>query len=140
LAPDGSTDEHRTVASHGNAAMAVAISAAGDLVATGDQDGTVRVGRSDGSEPHLLIGGGGLVYDLAFSPDARWLAATSADEVRLWPVPDVSRPPLYTLPREQLLGKLAALTNVRVVEDAASSTGYRVDLAPFPDWRDVPTW
>ncbi len=55
-------------------------------------------------------------------------------------MPDVSKPPLHTLPREELLSKLRALTNVRVVEDAASTTGYRVDLAPFPGWRDVPTW
>jgi hypothetical protein len=33
-----------------------------------------------------------------------------------------------------------SLTNVRVVEDAAAPTGYKLDLGPFPGWKDVPTW
>jgi WD40 repeat protein len=98
------------------------------------------VGRTDGSEPHLLLGGGGRVRTLAFSPDGRWLASTAGSEVRLWPVPHVSKPPLHIWPLEALLAKLGALTNVRVVEDAAASTGYHVYLVPFPGWRDVPTW
>jgi hypothetical protein len=32
------------------------------------------------------------------------------------------------------------LTNVRVVEDKTSPSGYKVDLAPFPGWKDLPTW
>jgi hypothetical protein len=26
------------------------------------------------------------------------------------------------------------------VEDAASPSGYKLDLGPFPGWKDVPTW
>jgi hypothetical protein len=75
------------------------MSPSGDLIATGDSSGTVRVGRRDGSEPHL-----------------------------------------HTLPREALLAKLDSLTNVRVVAEVSSPSGYKVDLAPFPGGKRVPEW
>lgn len=28
----------------------------------------------------------------------------------------------------------------RAVQDAASATGYSVEVGPFPGWKDVPTW
>ena len=55
-------------------------------------------------------------------------------------MPDTNEPPLHTLPHEDLLTRLRALTNVRIVEDEASSTGYRLDYAPFPGWEKVPEW
>jgi hypothetical protein len=55
-------------------------------------------------------------------------------------MPDVAKPPLHTLPREALLAKLDELTNVQVVPDPTSGTGYRLDFGPFPGWRDAPTW
>lgn len=55
-------------------------------------------------------------------------------------MPDLSKPPLHTLPREALLAKLDSLTNVRVVEDKAVPTGYKLDIGPFPGWKDVPSW
>ena len=61
-------------------------------------------------------------------------------EIRLWPMPDLSKPPLHTLPYDELMAKLRALTNLQVVEDKASATGYRLEIGPFPGWKDVPTW
>jgi hypothetical protein len=29
---------------------------------------------------------------------------------------------------------------VRVVRDASSSTGWKLDVGPFPGWKDEPTW
>ena len=29
---------------------------------------------------------------------------------------------------------------ILVVEDEASSTGYRLEVGPFPRWREVPDW
>jgi hypothetical protein len=55
-------------------------------------------------------------------------------------MPDLSQPPFHTLPYAALVAKLDSLTNLRVVEDAASATGYRLDIGPFPGWKDVPTW
>jgi hypothetical protein len=55
-------------------------------------------------------------------------------------MPDLSKPALHTLPLDQLLAKLKPLTNLRVVRDAASSTGWKVEIGPFPGWKEVPTW
>ena len=60
--------------------------------------------------------------------------------LRLRPTPDLSRPPLPTLPHEELVAKLKSLTNLRAVRDPKSSTGWTVELGPFPGWKDVPTW
>ena len=77
---------------------------------------------------------------LAVSPDGRWIASAAGSEIRLWPMPDVTRPPLHTLPLDELLAKLHELTNVQVVEDETSPTGYKVEVGPFPGWQDAPTW
>jgi len=140
LAFDLETGARRRIKTHGVDITAVALSPAGDAIATADATGVVRVGRADGSEPHLLIGPAGRVQSVAFSPDGQWVASTSGSDVLLWPMPDLSKPPLHTLRREALLAKLDAFTNVRVVEDKASATGYKLDLAPFPGWKDIPTW
>jgi hypothetical protein len=48
--------------------------------------------------------------------------------------------PFQTLPNDELLAKLRALTNLRVVPDAGSATGYRVEIGPFPGWKKLPEW
>jgi len=100
----------------------------------------VRVGRATGEEPHLLLGHRGRVFSVAFSPDGKWLASASGTEIILWPVPDLWKPPLHTLPHAELLAKLGSLTNLRAVRDPASSTGWRLELGPFPGWQNVPEW
>jgi WD40 repeat protein len=60
--------------------------------------------------------------------------------VRLWPMPDLSKPPLHTWPREELLAKLQSLTNLRAVPDPASDTGWKIEVGPFPGWFPVPDW
>ncbi len=50
-------------------------------------------------------------------------------------MPNVTTPPLPTLPYDELLAKLRALTNLRVVEDPASAAGYKLEVGPFPGWR-----
>jgi WD40 repeat protein len=134
------TGARRRIKTHGTEVTAVALGLAGDTIATADATGVVRVGRADGSEPHLLIGPAGRVHSVAFSPDGQWVASTSGSDVLLWPMPDLSKPPLHTLGRQAILAKLDALTNVRVVEDKTSATGYKLDLAPFPGSKDIPTW
>lgn len=67
---------------------------------------------------------------LAVFPDGRWIASVGDEAIHLWPMPDVSKRPLHTLPHAELLAKLDALTNLRVVRDPAAATG----------WKDVPTW
>jgi hypothetical protein len=48
------------------------------------------------------------------------------------------KPPLHTLPRDELLAKLKSLTNLRVVR--APESGWKIEIDPFPGWEDVPTW
>jgi hypothetical protein len=55
-------------------------------------------------------------------------------------MPDLTKPPLHTLPLDQLLSKLNELTNLHVIEDEASPTGYRLAIGPFPGWKTVPMW
>jgi WD40 repeat protein len=138
---DVATGERRPLPGHGDRlTLAVATDPAVGIVATGDGTGIVRVGSTRGGEPHLLLGHSAAVLRVAISPDRKWVASASGAEVRLWPMPDLGRPPFHTLPLAILLQKLQALTNLEVIEDPASATGYRVAVGPFPGWRDVPTW
>jgi WD40 repeat protein len=113
-----------------------------ELVISSDFIGTVRVGPVTGEEPHLLTGHGrGYVGVVAVSPDGRWIATGSNDgTIRLWPMPDFSKPPLHTLPRDELIAKLKTLTNFRTVRDPTSSLGWEIEFAPFPGWETVPEW
>ena len=111
------------------------------VMAIGRADGSLWVGRVDGGSPHLLTGHQGPIWGLAISPDGRWIASSGEDKtLRLWPMPDLDRPPLHTLPLEQLLAKLRSLTNLHAVEDPESSTGWNIEIGPFPGWEEVPTW
>jgi WD40 repeat protein len=129
----------RGITTHGSRLSVGVLSPSGRVIVTGDTEGIVRVGPVSGEEPHLLFGHKGMVTGLAVSPDERWIASASED-VHLWPMPDVTKPPLHTLPHAELMAKLDALTNLRVVRDPASSTGWKLDIGPFPGWKDVPTW
>jgi hypothetical protein len=130
----------RRVTTHGSRFTVVRFSPSGRVLVTGDAEGVVRVGPANGGEPHLLLGHEGAVYALALSPDERWIASATEESISIWPMPDVTKPPLHTLPHAELLAKLDALTNLRVVRDPASATGWKLDVGPFPGWQDVPTW
>jgi WD40 repeat protein len=130
----------RELTSHGNGVCSVALDPKGEIAVTGSFDGVVRVGRV-GEEPHLLYGHELKVDSVAVSPDGQSIASASSDgTIRLWPMPDPTRPPLHTLPHDELLDRLRSYTNLRVVEDADSGTGYRVDAGPFPGWNHQPDW
>jgi WD40 repeat protein len=138
---DLETGEKKPLESHGNGVCRVALDPSGTIAVTGDTEGTVRVGPVTGEEPHLFVGHEQRIGALAVDPSGRWIASGSGDNmIRLWPMPDLSKTPLHTLPREKLMAKLKTLTNLRVVRDADSSTGWKLELGPFPGWETVPEW
>jgi len=139
---DFATGATREINSHGNRLSSIAVDESGTVLVTGGQDGAIQVGPLNGGEPHLLFGHEkGVFGGVAISPDGRRLVSTGGDgTTRLWPMPDFSKPPLHTLPHDELIAKLKALTNLRAVRDPESSTGWKVDVGPFPGWAEVPEW
>jgi len=122
-------------------ASTLAVEPVQDVVVEGCEDGTVRVGRIDAGESHLFLGHEGPVVRVAISPDLEWIASAGEDNtLRLWPMPDLSKPPLHTLPHDELLAKLKTLTNLRVVRDEESPTGWKLTHDPLPGWETVPEW
>jgi WD40 repeat protein len=128
---------------HGSAITAVALDRDGAIAVTGDRNGIIRVGRVTGEEPRLLLGHETEILGTSFAIDplGRWIASATDDQtVRLWPMPDLSKPPLHTLPHDELIAKLKTLTNLRVVRDPDSATGWKLTHDPFPGWAEVPEW
>jgi WD40 repeat protein len=137
------TGVSRRIRSHGKRPTAIALDPTDRWIvsAGGSDDNAVRVGPVSGEEPHLLHGHTDLVTAVAVSPDGLWIASASSDgTVRLWPFPAMSKPPLHTLPHDELIAKLKTLTNLRVVRDEGSPTGWALEVGPFPGWEEVPTW
>jgi WD40 repeat protein len=130
----------RRITTHGSDFHSLAIDETGNVIATKDASGIVRVGKASGGQPHVLLNGGGGGGGLAISPDGKWVATRTESNIVLWPMPDLSETPLHVLPHDQLVSKLHNLTNLRAVADQTSSTGYKVEIGPFPGWKDAPTW
>jgi WD40 repeat protein len=126
----------RSITTHGSKVLDVAIDPAGTFLVTSDLDGVIRVGPSTGEEPHMLFGAPIADYT-GVSPDGRWIMSSAGDTtVSIWRVPEGR--PIHTLTRGKFLEYLRAQTNLRVVPDKISNSGYRVDTGPFPGWEKVP--
>jgi WD40 repeat protein len=132
--------EQFRITTHGDRLGTGTFDPSGRVIITGDFDGVVRVGPVSGEEPHLLLGHTEMIESLAVSPDGRWIASADAESFRLWPMPDVSKPPLHTLHHDELLAKLDTFTNLRAVRDETSATGWSLEIGPFPGWETVPEW
>ena len=137
---DVENNTSRVITTHGNMVGVPVLSRGQTLIATTATLGNaVRVGSTNGDEPHLLSGSAFMIA-AAFSPDEKWITCADNMEpvVLLWRMPEGR--PFHTLPRDEFLDRLRALTCRQVVPDAASATGYRANTVPSPGWGNVPTW
>jgi WD40 repeat protein len=117
--------------------------ATGSICVSGHADGEIRIGPPFEEQPHVILGAAGASAETWLSPDAEWVFSGGKDGTGvLWPVPDLTKRPLHTLPYDELIEKLEALTNLRAVADESSPTGYRVepDFTAHRGWETVPTW
>lgn len=136
---DLKTGKSYPITTHGNRVCTLDVDQSGTILATGDFDGILRIGPISGEEPHLIFGHK-TVGAIAIQPNGQWIATSEALRpiVRLWRMPEGK--PLHTLPYEDLLKKLRTLTNVRIVPDQKSTTGYRIQFDRFPGWQTVVNW
>jgi WD40 repeat protein len=137
---DLQTGNSYPITSHGNRVCDIDVDRSGTILATGDLDGIVRVGPSTGEEPHLILSPQTETCSISIDPEGQWISSSegSSPVVRLLRMPKGK--PLHTLPYDELLKKLRSLTNVRIVADQSSSTGYRIQFERFPGWEKVPEW
>jgi WD40 repeat protein len=105
-------------------------------------EGEIRVGSLTDEEPHLLLSHETVITFAHVSPDGRWILTRGDNSLRLWPMPDVTKPPLHTLPYDDLMARLRALTNVRAIPDPESPNGYSLDpdFTAYRGWAEVPEW
>ena len=137
---DRASGERQQFRNWGEATFWMALGKDDTVLATAGWDGTVRVGRVIDEAPHLLGAHDGLARTVSVSPDGLWVASGGDDgTVRIWPTPDLSRPPLRARSLAEVLATLRSLTNLRVVEGEGPGT-WRLDADPFPGWSEVPSW
>ncbi len=96
---DLTTGEGRSVEGLQGSFSGVAFAHRDDVIAVASENGDVQIKRLSGGEPYILYGHETSVYGLAFSQDDSLIAAVDQrGTVRVWPVPDLTRPPIQTMP------------------------------------------
>jgi len=138
---DVATNQVRTLDHFHGEHIGVALSPDGILIATGTHTGEIMIGRVSGGDPHILYGHETTIYGMAFSPEGRLIAAADGGgNLRVWPVPDMTKPPLQALPLAEVMAKLDSFTNLRVVRDETSPIGWKTEIGRFQGWETVPEW
>jgi WD40 repeat protein len=129
------TGEHRLIATiHGHKAplAALAVSPAGDLVASGARDGAVRIHHIATREQRgFHQEHGRTVAGLAFFPDGRRLASVAMDgTVVVWDPLDPEMPVGLTGKTDESFASVCVTQNGRKVIAASADGRFRIWLAP----------
>ena len=117
----------RRIESHGTSIQTAVFDRTGELVVTGDLDGTVRVGPVTGEKPLRLVGHEATASAVTISPDGRWVVSAAGSEIKLWPIHDLPQRQLHEMSHRELLETLRSLTNLRAAPDPASPNGWKVE-------------
>jgi eukaryotic-like serine/threonine-protein kinase len=100
-------DEKRTIQAHTLPVQSLALSANGELLATGASDESVKLWdvRTLRQKPQKFSGQIGTVWSLAFSPNQQTLASASRDmPINLWKVEPPPQPPAITNLNSEKIG------------------------------------
>ena len=119
----------RVLASHTIWVLAVAVAPDGSWLASGDEDGAVRIWDvANGQERATLVGHTGEVLAVAVAPDGSWLASGSRDDtVRIWDVASGQE-------RATLVGHTGGVEAVAVAPDGSwLASGSRDDTVRIWD-------
>jgi WD40 repeat protein len=123
----------------GHGEQAGALDRSGSVAVT-FTDTTIFVGPTSGGPVHWLIADAP-VSSVAVSPDGRFIASGHVDgTIRLWPIPDRSRPILHDLPHDELLALLRARLHVAANHLDPMGMGGPLRVGPFPGWEEFPAW
>ena len=78
----------RNLSGHSDVVTSIAISPDGQTLATGSEDGTIRIMDLNTTELIRVLKDAGKVQSVSFSPDSRTIASTSEDgKIMVWQKP-----------------------------------------------------
>jgi len=115
---------------------ATAFTTDGSCLASGNDDGTIRLWQMPGGKHvHTFAGHRGWVLGLAFTPDSKKLVSGSLDTTALvWKMPSLSRPPeakLTPAELEKLWGDLASADAMAAYQSIAALAAAPGQAVPF---------
>ncbi len=132
---DLDTGASRELSSRGTDVNTATFDPTGDIIVSGDAQG-IRVGLTQGGEPHLLLSSERDMTFVAVSPDGRWIASEANSEnysIRLWPMPDLSTATApHATARRSCSPSSSPSPTSAPSPTTQSSTGWKIEIGPFP--------